>query len=493
MVIQMRAMNALEICGGKGLIQIEADHFRAKRGVEWTDLEILNGICSGKSHDSHRLWGKHKPCTVGTPHRARNESNRAPLCAVRIWLRAPRPASACGTARPFRVGVPYIACSSVHKMLRRTGHSEPQGDFHMGTVARFEIGFTRYLSAEGAAAPDLPEFARDPAALLPLYRAMVLTRQFDLKAIAMQRTGQIGTFASALGQEAIGVGVASAMRAEDVLVPSYRDHAAQFVRGVTMTESLLYWGGDERGSAFSAAPHDFGNCVPIGTQVGHAAGVAYACKLRGEARVAVCILGDGGTSTGDFYEGMNMAGAWQVPLVIVVNNNQWAISMPRARQTAAPTLAQKAIAAGIPGEQVDGNDIVAVRHRVGEAIERARSGSGPTLIEAVTYRLSDHTTADDASRYRDEAAVKEAWRHEPITRLRSYLASLDAWDAAREEALVRECQQAVGAAVDAYLKTPLPNVSAMFDCLYETLPAAMADQLDTAQRYAAGAPETHHG
>lgn len=354
----------------------------------------------------------------------------------------------------------------------------------MGTVARFEIGFTQYLSPQGTpAGPDLPAFARDPAALLPLYRAMVLTRQFDLKAIAMQRTGQIGTFASALGQEAIGVGVASAMHVDDVLVPSYRDHAAQFVRGVTMTESLLYWGGDERGSGFAAVPQDFGNCVPIGTQVGHAAGVAYAFKLRGQPRVAVSILGDGGTSTGDFYEGMNMAGAWHVPLVIVINNNQWAISMPRGKQTAAQTLAQKAIAAGIPGEQVDGNDIVAVRHRVGEAIERARAGEGPALIEAVTYRLGDHTTADDASRYRDEAIVKEAWRHEPIARLRDYLASLGAWDAAHEEALIKECHQAVSAAVEAYLALPPPEPSAMFDCLFETLPAAMADQLDTARRY----------
>lgn len=364
----------------------------------------------------------------------------------------------------------------------------------MGTVARFDIGYTRYLEPQGTpAGPDLPEFARDPANLVPLYRAMVLTRQFDLKAIAMQRTGQIGTFASALGQEAIGVGVATAMRPEDVLVPSYRDHAAQFIRGVTMTESLLYWGGDERGSGFAAAPHDFGNCVPIGTQVGHAAGVGYAFKLRGEPRVAVCILGDGGTSKGDFYEGMNMAGAWQVPLVIVINNNQWAISMPRSKQTAAQTLAQKAIAAGIPGEQIDGNDIVAVHGRVGLAIEAARAGKGPALIEAVTYRLGDHTTADDASRYRDDAVVKEHWRLEPIARLRDYLAAIGAWDAAREEQLVRECQQAVAAAVEAYLALPHPDASAMFDCLYETLPAALADQFDTARRYQSVQTGAQHG
>jgi pyruvate dehydrogenase E1 component alpha subunit len=178
-------------------------------------------------------------------------------------------------------------------------------------------------------------------------------------------------------------------------------------------------------------PYDFGNCVPIGTQVGHAAGVAYVQAAPGAER--------GGVHPrrrrhleGDFYEGMNMAGAWHVPLVIVINNNQWAISMPRAKQTAAATLAQKAIAAGIPGEQIDGNDVIAVRQRVGAAIEHARHGGGPTLIEAVSYRLGDHTTADDASRYRDEASVKEAWRCEPIIRLRDYLARLGAWDAARK-------------------------------------------------------------
>ncbi|ODV42873.1 pyruvate dehydrogenase (acetyl-transferring) E1 component subunit alpha [Cupriavidus sp. UYMMa02A] len=358
----------------------------------------------------------------------------------------------------------------------------------MGTVASFDIGYTRYLDPPGASpvsSSPLPPLATDPDALLPLYRAMVLTRQFDLKAIAMQRTGKIGTFASALGQEAVGVGVATAMRAEDILVPSYRDHAAQFVRGVTMTESLLYWGGDERGSGFAAAPHDFGNNVPIGTQVCHAAGVAYAVQLRNEARVAVCLLGDGGTSKGDFYEGMNMAGAWHAPLVIVINNNQWAISMPRSRQTAAQTLAQKAIAAGIPGEQIDGNDVVAVRHRVGEAIERARAGEGPALIEAITYRLGDHTTADDASRYRDESTVKAHWQAEPLLRLREHLVKLGAWDAGREEALVRECSQQVAQAVEAYLALPPPGPEAMFDCLYATMPAALQEQLATARRYAA--------
>jgi pyruvate dehydrogenase E1 component alpha subunit len=282
------------------------------------------------------------------------------------------------------------------------------------------------------------------------------------------------------------------MRTEDVLLPSYREHGAQFVRGVTMTESLLYWGGDERGSNFAVARHDFPNCVPVGTQVCHAAGAARAFQLRGEARVAVCIVGDGATSKGDFHEGLNMAGAWQAPLVTVVNNNQWAISMPRRCQTAAQTLAQKAIAAGIPGLQVDGNDIIAVRQATDEALDRARTGRGPTLIEAITYRLGDHTTADDASRYRDNEAVKAQWASEPVARLRKYLVKHGLWDAAQEEQLLKDCTQAVAQAVDDYLAVPMPATAAMFEHLYATLPEALRAQLAGAQRFAQET-RAHHG
>lgn len=362
----------------------------------------------------------------------------------------------------------------------------------MTTVASFQIEYTQFLDADGIATQPLPDFANDPEALSAFYRAMVLTRAFDNKAVALQRTGKLGTFASSVGQEAIGVGLASAMRPEDALFPSYRDHAAQLLRGVTMTESLLYWGGDERGSAFSAAPHDFPNCVPIGTQVAHAAGAAYAFRLRAEPRVAVAIVGDGGTSKGDVYEAMNMAGVWQAPLVIVVNDNQWAISVPRTKQTAARTLAQKAIAAGIEGRQVDGNDVIAVHAAAKDALAKARRGDGPTLIEALSYRLGDHTTADDATRYRDPELVAHAWRAEPIVRLRKYLIALDAWDKTREDQLNQDCQRTVEAAVQAYLGVAPPDVGAMFDHLYAALPHALKEQRETAQ-YFASASEREHG
>jgi pyruvate dehydrogenase E1 component alpha subunit len=362
----------------------------------------------------------------------------------------------------------------------------------MVTAARFEIGYTQFLNPEGEATAPLPEFALDPTILIPMYRAMVLTRLFDTKAIALQRTGKLGTFASSLGQEAIGVGVASAMRAEDVLLPSYRDHAAQLLRGVTIVESLLYWSGDERGSNFAVPTRDFPNCVPIGTQVCHAAGAAYAFKLRREPRVAVCIFGDGGSSKGDFYEAMNMAGVWRAPLVLVINNNQWAISVPRSIQTAAQTLAQKAIAAGIEGLQVDGNDIIAVRHAAQQALDKARDGGGPTLIEALSYRLGDHTTADDATRYRDAEAVRQQWNFEPIVRLRNYLARLGAWNKEKEEQLIRDSTEAVNQAVEAYLATPAPDTAAMFDHLYATLPAALQEQLAMALDFSP-APNSANG
>ena len=367
----------------------------------------------------------------------------------------------------------------------------------MSTVARFQIDHVRFLDPQGEALGPLPDFARDPAQLVPMYRAMYLTRTFDAKAIALQRTGKLGTFASALGQEAIGVGVASAMRAEDALFPSYREHAAQLVRGVRIEESLRYWGGDERGSDFAQARHDFPNCVPIGTQVCHAAGAAYAFKLRGEARAAVCFLGDGGSSKGDFYEGLNFAAVWKAPLLIVLSNNQWAISVPRSAQSATATLAQKAIAAGVEGVQVDGNDLVAVHHVAREALAKARAGGGPTLIEAVTYRLGDHTTADDASRYRDPAVVQEQWSFEPLTRLRKHLVKLGAWGPDKEEALARECTETVSAAVEAYLNTPPPITAAMFEHLFATLPAALVAQRDEALRFAprkaGGQPGGDHG
>ena len=351
------------------------------------------------------------------------------------------------------------------------------------TVSPFPgIPFRRCLDRDGRAIGPLPGFARDASALVPLYRAMVLTRTFDEKAVALQRTGRLGTYPSSLGQEAVAVGIGAAMRPEDVLLPSFREQGAQLWRGVRMVEVLLYWGGDERGSDFAGPREDFPICIPVGTHAPHAVGVALAFKLRGEARAAVCVLGDGGTSKGDFYEALNLAGVWHLPVVFVVNNNQWAISVPRTAQTAAKTLAQKSIAAGIEGMQVDGNDVVAVRDAVEQSLAKARSGGGATLIEALTYRLGDHTTADDASRYRDDAAVSEHWKEEPVGRLRRHLTLRGVWTRDDEERLLVDCRERVEAAAADYLATPPEGPVAMFDHLYAALPPELAEQRDMAMR-----------
>ncbi len=344
------------------------------------------------------------------------------------------------------------------------------------TVARFEIRRTGFLDADGEPLGPVPEFAQDTEALLPLYRAMVRVRAFDEKAIALQRSGRLGTYASCLGQEAVGVGVASAMVADDVLLPSFREHAAQLWRGVSLEELFLFWGGDERGSDFAGPRRDFPVSIPVASHFPHAAGVALAMALKGETRAAVAIAGDGATSKGDFYEALNVIGVWHLPAVFIVTNNQWAISMPRDEQSAAETLAQKAIAAGIPGEQVDGNDVIAMHDATARALAKARAGEGGSLIEALTYRLSDHTTADDASRYRDEEAVSPHWPKEPLRRLRAYLAGQGVWREEAETSLQAACAEEVEAAAAAYLATAPEPATAMFDSLFATLPADLAAQ-----------------
>jgi 2-oxoisovalerate dehydrogenase E1 component alpha subunit len=349
-------------------------------------------------------------------------------------------------------------------------------DEGLPVIARFEVRRRSYLAPDGTVLRPLPDFASDMAKLLALYRGMVLTRAFDLKAVSLQRTGRLGTYAVSLGQEAVAVGIASAMRQEDVLLPSYRDNGTLLWRGTKMEEILLFWGGDERGNLSSGPAHDFPYCIPVGSQAPQAAGVAYAFKLRKEPRVAVCLFGDGATSKGDVWEAMNFAGVHKLPLLFVANNNQWAISVPLKLQTASQTLAQKAIAAGFTGEQVDGNDVIAVRAAAEEAIAQARGGGGPRLIEALTYRLSDHTTADDAARYRPPEEVQTRWKEEPIARLRAYLVSQKTWGKAQEEELAAECQKEIEVAIARYLASSPRAPETMFDHLYAELPRTYASQ-----------------
>lgn len=359
----------------------------------------------------------------------------------------------------------------------------------MKTIAEFAIGYEQLLDAEGVPAGPLPDFARHGEELVKMYRMMVLCRLFDAKAINLQRTGRLGTYAPCTGHEATHVGVGAAMRPEDVLCPVYREYGTQLWRGVTLTEILTYWAGDENGTNFSGPRGDFPWCVPIASQSPHAAGAAMAFKIRGEPRCAVAYIGDGGTSQGAFHEAVNMAGAQRLPAIFVVVNNGWAISVPTNEQTAAQTFAQKGLGNGVPGVQVDGNDVIGVRKVMEDALARARAGEGPTVVEAVTYRLSDHTTADDASRYRPAAELEAAWKREPLLRTRRFLEATQHWDDAREAALRAECTQQIEAAVHAYQNRPAQTTDAMFDHLFAHPPAALAAQKALARRF--GLPDKH--
>lgn len=345
-------------------------------------------------------------------------------------------------------------------------------------ATQFEIRYQQVLNEAGELVNDLPSSAQDNKTLLELYRLMQLTRAFDTKAVNLQRTGKMGTYASTLGQEAIGTAIGYAMQTDDILCPYYRDYAAMMQRGVMLSEILTYWGGSELGSRYqkSSAHDDFPICVPIATQSLHATGIGFALKFRKQARAVVTTIGEGGTSKGDFYEALNVAGAWQLPVVFVVNNNQWAISVSRDIQTHTQTIAQKAIAAGIEGLQVDGNDVIATHDVIAQALQKARNGEGPTMIEAISYRLCDHTTADDATRYRPDTQVDEAWQREPILRLRNYLVAQNLWDDNKEQDLLAECKKEVDQAVKDYTASMKEKPTAMFDHLYAELPAAYVDQ-----------------
>jgi pyruvate dehydrogenase E1 component alpha subunit len=344
----------------------------------------------------------------------------------------------------------------------------PESEFSFETI--------EYLDPDGCLQKPLPESLSTRDRLVKLYQVMVLTRIYDRATINLQRTGAIGTYASSEGQEAIGAGIGFAMREDDVLVPYYRDAATQFQRGVRIEELLRYWGGDEWGMHFKDQPQDFPLSVPIATQACHAAGVGYAIRYRKQARAVVTTCGDGATSKGDFYEAINIAGAMALPVVFVVNNNRWAISVPLKKQTAAATIAHKALAAGIDGYRVDGNDPIAMVQVMNEALERARNEYRPSIVEALSYRLCDHTTADDASRYRPQQELDDARELEPLIRTRAYLQTEQDWSAAEDEDLYLRCEQQVKQAIEAYQAFPDQPPGEFFDYMFAKPTADLEQQ-----------------
>jgi pyruvate dehydrogenase E1 component alpha subunit len=336
---------------------------------------------------------------------------------------------------------------------------------------RHEIEYLSILDADGnldaALEPDLTSDA-----LRAMYRAMVLGRRLDERMVRLQRQGRLGTFAPIKGQEASQIGSAALLRPTDWMVPSFRETAAMLWRGWPIEKLLLFFAGHLEGGQPAPDQRDLPVCIPVATQLPHAVGLAYAAVYKGEDAVVMAYCGDGATSEGDFHEALNFAGVWHVPVVFVVQNNQWAISVPLKKQTHSRTLAQKALAYGFPGIQVDGNDLLAVYAASREAVARAREGEGPTLIECVTYRLGVHTTADDPTRYRSDEEVAAWERKDPLTRLRAYLEKKNLLEADLEASVDEEIARGVAAFEARGPADPL----GMFEHVYAEPPAHLVAQ-----------------
>jgi len=298
-----------------------------------------------------------------------------------------------------------------------------------------------------------------------LYYWMVLSREFDAKALKLQRSGRLGTFATQLGQEATVVGTTYALRKQDWLFPSFRNNAGMMIKGVKMEQLYQYWGGDERGMQYSDDCNTFPVCITVAEQALHGMGYAWGAKLKKDDVVVLSDFGDGGSSEGDFHEALNFAGVFKLPVIFVCQNNQFAISLSRKDQTASATIAQKAIAYGIKGIQVDGNDIFAVYKATADAVKDAKKGI-PTLIECETFRMGDHTTSDDAARYRTEKIVKEWAKKDPIERMKKYMEAKKIWFKKDEEDLKKRVEKEVSDSVDNYLKIPVPPREDMFKYLF---------------------------
>ena len=337
-------------------------------------------------------------------------------------------------------------------------------------IASYSVSYTQVLNEKGEVDPDL-EPNLSPEQLLSLYRNMALAREVDQRMLKMQRQGRIGTFPPNTGQEASVCGAALAMGEHDWMAGSYRELGARLMRGESIENVLLYYGGFEEGNTLPAERRVLPTYVVLGSQLPNAVGIAYAMQYRGEQDAAVlAFVGDGATSQGDFHEALNFAGVWNAPVVFMVQNNQWAISHPRAKQTRSQTIAQKAVAYGFEGVQVDGNDPLAVYGAVDAALKRAKEGGGPSLIEAVTYRLMMHTTADDPKKYRDPEEEKAAWEREPLIRMRLYLSQKGLWDDKKEAAQQQELRDEVAAAVKRYEEAAAGEFKpdTAFDHLYGT-------------------------
>lgn len=346
------------------------------------------------------------------------------------------------------------------------------------SIAKFEIKYLQILDEKGKLDKKfMPKVSNET--LIDWYEDMVLARKFSDKMLALQRSGRMGTFAPVNGQEAAQVGSCAAIKDDDWMVPAFREIGAYIHRGEDMVAMLLYNMGSEEGNM---PPEDnkfnnFTPAVPVGSQWLHAAGLAWAAKIKGEKRVAIVYGGDGATSQGDFYEAMNFAGVYGLPIVFLVQNNQWAISVPRKNQTHAETIAQKGIAAGIGCMQVDGNDILAVYKATSEAAAKARKGE-PQVLELVTYRKSMHTTADDPRVYRTEKEEKEWAKKDPIDRFRKFLEKKKLWDKKKEVALQEELDNHINDRIKEAQEHFNKDPQEMFKYMFEKQPSYLKEQME---------------
>ena len=350
-----------------------------------------------------------------------------------------------------------------------------------------EVYYTSVLDEHGnfdeEQAPEI-----DDETLLRMHRTMLLARRFDERLLKLQRSGQIGTFAPVKGQEAAQIAAVAALEKDDWMIPSFRETGASLWRGSPLSGILLYVAGYNEGGRIPEGQNDLPIAIPVASQIPHAVGIAYGMKYRDDGRVAMTFFGDGATSQGDFHESLNFANVFCVPAVFVCQNNQWAISLPREEQTKSKTLAQKAIAYGVPGIQVDGNDVFAVYGAAKEAVDRARADKCPTLIECVTYRMEVHTTADDPKKYREEEEVKEWEKRDPIRRLQRYLTDHDLLSEKKIEDLEGEISDEIKKAwKEAQSKMEeLSDQGVMFDHVYEEAPSYLEAQRESFQKTKGG-------
>ena len=316
-----------------------------------------------------------------------------------------------------------------------------------------------------------------------MYEAMFLTRIFDEKALSLQRQGRLGTYAPNKGQEAAQIGSAFTLNKEDFVFPAFRENGVYLSRGMPPELLFLYWAGDERGMFIPKDVNMFTVAIPVSTQILHAVGYSWGNKIKNKKNVTLTYFGDGATSKGDFHEAMNFAGVLKLPLVFICQNNQYAISVSVKEQTASKTIAQKAFAYGFNGIQVDGNDVFAVYKAVKEAVDNARKGLGPTLIECFTYRLGDHTTSDDAKKYRDEKEVHEWMAKDPLLRLERYIIKNRVANIKYFKQVEVKTRKLIDDAVKKAESYPKQNIQNMFDYVYDKKDARLNEELEYLKQF----------